>query len=68
MTPTKTKSVTEKDLLVAKARWRADLDAANDSREAMLDLIRRAVDEGTFTQAEIGRLYGWPRQRVAKHL
>lgn len=61
------KKVTEKDLLDAKARWDGARTETGYARGDMLDLIQRAVDEG-MPQADIGRLLGWPRQRVSKLL
>lgn len=61
------RKVTEKALRDAKAKWDANRQEAGYSRGDLVELIQQAVEEG-MSQAEIGRIFGWPRQRVAKLL
>lgn len=61
------KKVTDQDLLAAKKKWDNLREETEYSRGDLFELIQRAVVEG-MPQAEIGRILGWPRQRVSKLL
>lgn len=52
-----------KDLEKLKARWQKEREATNQAREDLHDMIHEASEAG-MSQAEIGRVLGWPRQRV----